>query len=202
MNATSVQLQGFSDVTEDAFVAVVYLCMLDSNDNVHISLVMAKTKVAPIKCLTAPRLEFCRANLLASLLHHTQKVLKVPSSHFFWPGQTAKSFLAGFQGTLTSSKLLLETVSQTSRSSLIQNPCIMIMAKTVQLTVYHVNCCLLSCFSIGHHGTVHSGFESLMLNSQCSFLFCLKLLNEKRRSTPASMCPSLWNVHFQSWRNS
>ena len=48
VNATSVQLHGFSDVAEDVYPVVVYLFMVDSNGTVHISLVMAKTKVALI----------------------------------------------------------------------------------------------------------------------------------------------------------
>ena len=89
VNATSVQLHGFSDASEQAYAAVVYLRTVDSNGTVHASLVMAKTKVAPIKRLTVPRLELCGANLLASLLHHTQEVLKVPSSQVFaWTDST------------------------------------------------------------------------------------------------------------------
>ena len=46
-------------------------------------LVMSKTKVAPIKRLTVPRLELCKGHLLANLLHHVQKVFKVPSNKVF-----------------------------------------------------------------------------------------------------------------------
>ncbi len=45
----SVQIHGFCDASENAYAGVVYIRMIDSDSNVHISLVIAKTKVAPIK---------------------------------------------------------------------------------------------------------------------------------------------------------
>ena len=53
---------------------MIYLRLTDSDGNVHISLIIAKTKVAPIKRLTIPRLELCGAHLLAQLLNHVKEV--------------------------------------------------------------------------------------------------------------------------------
>jgi hypothetical protein len=64
-HATSSQLHGFSDASEDAYAGVVYLRLTDVHDNVHVSLIVSKTKVAPLKCLTTPRLELCGAHLLS-----------------------------------------------------------------------------------------------------------------------------------------
>lgn len=74
----SQQLHGFSDASEDAYSAVVYLRMTDEDDDVHISLVIAKTKVSPIKRLTIPRLELCGAVLLAHLLNHIKGIFEIP----------------------------------------------------------------------------------------------------------------------------
>ncbi len=63
------QLHGFSDASEVAYAGVVYLRLVDTTGCVHVSLVIAKTKVAPIKRLSIPRLELCGALLLAQLLH-------------------------------------------------------------------------------------------------------------------------------------
>ena len=77
----SFELHGFCDASEYAYAAVVYLRMTDSHGNVEVTLVTSKTKVAPIKRLTIPRLELCGAYLLAHLLHHVCQVLEIPLSH-------------------------------------------------------------------------------------------------------------------------
>ena len=93
----SIELHGFSDASEEAYAGVVYMRTKDRNNGVHTSLVMAKTKVAPIKRLTIPRLELCGARLLAQLLHHTQQALNVHIEHVFaWTDSTiVLSWLVG-----------------------------------------------------------------------------------------------------------
>ena len=86
---TSIQPHGFSDASESAYSAVVYLRLTDTFDHNQVSLVMSKTKVAPIKRLSIPRLELCGAHLLAQLLHHIRNVLDVPlSSIHAWTDST------------------------------------------------------------------------------------------------------------------
>ena len=85
----SVQLHGFSDASENAYSGVVYLRMIDSLDNIHISLVMSKTRVSPIKRISIPRLELCGAQVLARLLTHVKEILQIPMSHVFaWTDST------------------------------------------------------------------------------------------------------------------
>ena len=59
------EIHGFSDASELAYAAVVYLRVTDTSNRSLVSLVMSKSKVAPIKRLTIPRLELCGAQLLA-----------------------------------------------------------------------------------------------------------------------------------------
>ena len=80
---TSVQLHGFSDTSENAYSSVVYLRAIDSLNHVHVSLVMSKTKVSPIKRLSIPRLALCGAQILACLLIHVKDILQLPMSHVF-----------------------------------------------------------------------------------------------------------------------
>ena len=69
----TLQFHGFSVASESAYSGVIYLRMVDSNGRLHVPLVTSKTKVAPIKRLTIPRLELCGARLLADLLSHVKK---------------------------------------------------------------------------------------------------------------------------------
>ena len=85
----SVQLHGFSDASEEAYTAAVYLRMTDTEDNIHTSLVTSKTKVSPIKKLTIPHLELCEALLLSRLLSHVKEVFEVPICHVYtWTDST------------------------------------------------------------------------------------------------------------------
>jgi hypothetical protein len=74
---TAVELHGFSDVSEEAYAGVVYLRLVDSSGRVQTTLVMSKTRVAPVKRLSIPRLELhvCGAQLLTKLLCHVKRVL-------------------------------------------------------------------------------------------------------------------------------
>ena len=74
---TSKQLHGFSDASEAAYSAVVYLRTVDTEGNIKTSLVSSKTKVSPIKRQTIPWLELCGALLLAKLLNHITRILEI-----------------------------------------------------------------------------------------------------------------------------
>ena len=76
----TVQLHGFSDASEMAYSAVVYLRSTYSSSLPLVSLVSAKTKVAPLKKVTIPRLELSGARILARLLANVQRALSLPAS--------------------------------------------------------------------------------------------------------------------------
>ena len=96
-NIVSIQLHGFSDASERAYSGVVYIRMEDSNKIVYTSLVASKTRVAPIKRVTIPRLELNGALILAQLLLHCKDALDLPlSSIHAWTDSTI--VLAWIQG--------------------------------------------------------------------------------------------------------
>ncbi|CAL1272539.1 unnamed protein product [Larinioides sclopetarius] len=69
-----IQLHGFCDASKKAYAAVVYLKNLTTN---QVALVCAKTRVAPLKEITIPKLELCGALLLAELIDNIQKSLTI-----------------------------------------------------------------------------------------------------------------------------
>ena len=53
------QLHGFTDASTSAYGGVVYLRTLYSDASLTVTIVASKTKVAPLKKLTVPKLELC-----------------------------------------------------------------------------------------------------------------------------------------------
>lgn len=69
------QLLGFSDASILGFAAVVYLRTLNPEGEVKVGLVIAKSRVAPLRTKSIPRLELQGALLLAQLVGYTKSIL-------------------------------------------------------------------------------------------------------------------------------
>lgn len=64
--STSIELHGFSDSSERAYGACIYVCSINQRGNRDSMLLTAKSRVAPVKKITLPRLELLAAHLLAA----------------------------------------------------------------------------------------------------------------------------------------
>ena len=68
-------LHGFGDASKSAYCAVVYLVYHCNNGEARARLIASKTRVAPLKELSIPRLELMAARILAQLVNTIQSAL-------------------------------------------------------------------------------------------------------------------------------
>ncbi|XP_052750251.1 uncharacterized protein LOC113514398 [Galleria mellonella] len=80
---TKLELFGFSDASTVAYGAVVYARVTDSDGKIHIHLISARTKVAPVKTVSLPRLELCGAVLLTRLLIEIAEQLNIAKEYIY-----------------------------------------------------------------------------------------------------------------------
>ena len=88
----SYQLCGYCDASLSAYAAVIYL-LVETEGGCHMRFVVAKTRVAPLKRQSIPRLELLSAVLLARLMDTTKSSLslelEISSCHCFTDSRVA-----------------------------------------------------------------------------------------------------------------
>ena len=86
---TEYELHHFADASEIAYGVVTYLRAIDENDNAHSTLVMAKSRLAPVKTMTIPRLELAAAALSVKVDSVVRRELDIDiKKSVFWTDST------------------------------------------------------------------------------------------------------------------
>ncbi|GFV18244.1 integrase catalytic domain-containing protein [Trichonephila clavipes] len=78
-----IEIHGFSDASERAYAAVVYIKCFNESGQSQTRLLCSKSRVAPLKTLTIPRLELSAALLLSRLVKKVVPILQL-SIHKIW----------------------------------------------------------------------------------------------------------------------
>ncbi|XP_018393048.1 PREDICTED: uncharacterized protein LOC108772091 [Cyphomyrmex costatus] len=75
---SNIQIHGFCDASKTGYGACLYIRSNDRHDNIYCRLLCAKSRVAPLKTVSIPRLELCGALLLARLYREIHDVIELP----------------------------------------------------------------------------------------------------------------------------
>ncbi|GBM91531.1 hypothetical protein AVEN_83462-1 [Araneus ventricosus] len=87
--ALKMELHGFADASETAYGAAIYVRCLSNSEEISTNLLCSKSRIAPLKSVTIPRLELCAAVLLAKLAQKTITSMKIPfHSTVLWTDST------------------------------------------------------------------------------------------------------------------
>ncbi|VDP76899.1 unnamed protein product, partial [Schistosoma curassoni] len=114
---SSAQIHCFPDASELAYGVVAYIRYKSVFGQIHCSFLLAKSRVAPLKLVTIPRMELTACVLCAKIGRHVREQLSIPiSSVIYWTDSTVvlhciKNTTKGF----VSSRL--ETIHELSTPS-------------------------------------------------------------------------------------
>ncbi|XP_075157736.1 uncharacterized protein LOC142231004 [Haematobia irritans] len=85
----STELHVFSDASEKAYAGVVYIRVVTPDGRIFVHLLSCKTRVAPLKSISLPRLELCGAVLASELLKTIVREIGIGFSQVYcWTDST------------------------------------------------------------------------------------------------------------------
>lgn len=103
---SKLQIHGFCDASESGYGAVIYLRHQNEKGQFQTALIVSKSRVAPLKVTTIPRLELCAAKLLSDLIFKISPMFEdQPITIFNW--SDSKIVLCWLQKTPTNYKIFV-----------------------------------------------------------------------------------------------
>ncbi|GFX83801.1 integrase catalytic domain-containing protein [Trichonephila clavipes] len=78
------EIHCFSDASKPAYGTILYLRFVTCNNEIETSFICSKSRVAPLKSLTLPRLELTAALLSARLAKQVSSCLKFDANIYYW----------------------------------------------------------------------------------------------------------------------
>ena len=88
MRPVKTELHAFSDASNKAYAAVIYMRSIYENGQILIRFVASKTRIAPVKTQTIPRLELLGAVILAHLVSTVVQSLPCDLTITYWVDST------------------------------------------------------------------------------------------------------------------
>lgn len=79
----TIQIHGFSDASMEAYAAVAYIRIENQEGNIETKLIASRTRVAPLRTISLPRLELCGALLLSKLLYQIRQAMRIPETQCY-----------------------------------------------------------------------------------------------------------------------
>lgn len=118
---STIQLHGYCDASTHAYAAAVYVRTTDANGLCSAMLLCSKTKVAPLKTISLPRLELSGALLLSRLMQNVISSMQFEKCEsFYWTDSTI--VLAWINGNPARwTVFVANRIAEIQRSSTIRN---------------------------------------------------------------------------------
>ncbi|KAJ8975628.1 hypothetical protein NQ317_015315 [Molorchus minor] len=82
-NPVRMELHGFADASQRAYGCCIYIRSMDTNGQSQVHLLCSKTRVAPLKSISIPRLELCAAQMLGRLYEQVVSSLTMKIEEYF-----------------------------------------------------------------------------------------------------------------------
>lgn len=84
----TIQVHIFADASQIAYGACAYVRSTNTAGLVKVALLSAKSRIAPLKQISIPRLELCGALLAAELYEKVKSSLQLDAEYYFWLDST------------------------------------------------------------------------------------------------------------------